>query len=189
MKMSVTTDKVISSYARLKNLKLVEMETGIKWQKVYTILRRRGVPVCGDKARYGSATDRVALIGESKFAAAVPFAENNNQGKWQATVDFSIKNILVDVKTSYLMPGGRLASGKSFTPRWCFCINKQKDIADFFVLYALGDKNKTKHIFLMPNEIATSRSTISIPLSLKSKWADYRIEERELSDFFRDMTT
>ena len=45
----------IESYSRLKNLKLVELETGIKWQTVYTHLKKAGVAVtgvCGQTVRW-----------------------------------------------------------------------------------------------------------------------------------------
>ena len=54
-------DKCIESYSRLKNLKLVGLEVGIPWQTVYVYLKQAGISVTGDKSRYGSATDRVAV--------------------------------------------------------------------------------------------------------------------------------
>lgn len=181
-----TLETIKESYSRLKNLKLVEQETGVKWQTVYWHLKREGVEVCGDKARYGSASDRVGLIGEQRFQRFVPFAEDNNSGKWQATVDFSIGSATVDAKTARLTPGGRQPGGKSFSAKWSFCVSKQKDVADFFVLYALPEEgDEPEHVFLMPREIATAKATISIPRSLKSKWADYKVSETDLADFFQ----
>lgn len=180
-----TLEAIKESYDRLKNLKLVEQETGVKWQTVYWHLKREGVEVCGDKARYGSASDRVGLLGEQRFKRCVPFAEDNNHGKWQATVDFSIGSTTIDVKTARLTPAGRQPGGKSFAARWSFCVSKQQDVADFFVLYALPEQgDEPEHAFLLPREIATAKATISIPTSLKSKWADYEISEGDLADFF-----
>ncbi|RUR52739.1 hypothetical protein ELY40_11865 [Vreelandella populi] len=176
---------IVDSYERLKNLKLVALETGVKWQTVYWNLKKAGVEVCGDKARYGSASDRIAVIGEQRFLKAVPFAEDNNKGKWQASVDFSIGEVTVDVKASLPCPAGRTPQGKSFSAKWSFCINKQTDVADYFVLYALNESGKEPEgVFLIPREIAASKSTISIPTTLKSKWADYSVKENELAEFF-----
>lgn len=178
-----TKAMVIESYARLKNLKLVGLETGISWQNVYLILKDAGVAVTGDKARYGSVTDRVAVIGESMFKKSVPFAVDNNNLAWQSSIDFSVGNTTIDIKTSRLSDAK--LRGRQKTPRWAFCISKQKDIADFFVLYALEkDVDKARFIFLIPREIATTKTTISIPSNLNSKWADYIVTEYDLLDFF-----
>lgn len=183
-------EKCIEKYAELKHLKLVGIELGIPWQTVYVYLKEAGVAVTGDKARYGSVTDRLAVYAENLFAESVPFATDNNAGKFQATVDFDIEGMLVDVKASMLQPGRHDASGKKIAPRWAYCISKQKDISDFFVLYAFsGDAEapKQEHVFLLPTEIATARTSISIPLTLRSKWADYEVKEGELADFFKEM--
>lgn len=139
------------------------------------------------KARYGSVTDRIAVIGEQKFKKAVPIAIDNNDLKYQADIDFTIGNVTVDVKTSRIKRYQRVNGIRHSAPRWGYCINKQKDTADFFVLYALNDDNETEHVFLMPNEIVTTVSTISIPETLASKWADYKIEESELLPFFQSL--
>lgn len=173
------------SYSMLKNLKLVEIETGIKWQTVYWHLKKEGVPITGDKARYGSATDRLAVFGEQFFQRLVPDAIDNNDLKWQSSIDFSVYGVKVDIKTSRLMPAGRNTKGKSFSARWCYCISKQQDIADYFVLLALPENDdEPRHIFLLPKELATAKTTISIPLTMKSKWADYKVSAQELQQFF-----
>lgn len=177
-------DKCIESYSRLKNLKLVGLEVGIPWQTVYVYLKRSGVTVTGDKARYGSAIDRVAVIGEQRFHKAVPFAVDNNNLQFQASIDFSVYNLTVEVKTSKLQ---HKKSYKKSTDRWSYCVNKQKDIADLFVLYALNDDLETEHVFLMPNEIVTNATTISIPKSGNGKWFDYKVEEDELARFFKQL--
>ncbi|MWN30965.1 MULTISPECIES: hypothetical protein [unclassified Gilliamella] len=176
--------KCIESYSRLKNLKLVGLEVGIPWQTVYVYLKREGIAVTGDKARYGSATDRIAIIGEQRFYKAVPFAIDNNNLQFQASVDFSVFNLTVDVKTSKLQH--KKINTRS-SDRWAYCINKQKDIADLFVFYALNDELETEHVFLMPNEIVTNATTISIPKSGKSKWFDYKVNENELAGFFKQL--
>jgi hypothetical protein len=177
----------VEKYAELRNLKLVGEELSIPWQKVYVILKKAGVAVIGDKSRYGSATDRLAAFAERSFKNAVPFAVDNNELKFQATIDFYVGDCTVDVKASVLQEAGRTKAGKSFSERWAYCISKQKDVADFFVLYAYsGDEEERvlKHVFLIPREIATTATTISIPLTLKSKWADYEVAESDLSEFF-----
>lgn len=182
---SETLSAIKESYSRLKNLKLVEIETGIKWQTVYWHLKKEGVPITGDKARYGSVTDRVAVLGEQYFQRLLPEAVDNNDLKWQSSIDFSVYGIKVDVKTSHLIPAGRNPKGKSFSARWCYCISKQQDIADYFVLLALPENDdEPQHIFLLPKELATAKTTISIPLTLKSKWADYKVSAQELQHFF-----
>ncbi|WP_109391293.1 MULTISPECIES: hypothetical protein [Proteus] len=181
------TQLCIESYSRHKNLKLVGMELGIPWQSVYSTLRKADYPVTGDKARYGSVTDRIAVIGEQKFKKAVPISIDNNDLKYQADIDFTIGNITIDVKTSRIRRKQQGKGIKNAAPRWGYCINKQKDTADFFVLYALDDNNETEHVFLMPNEIVTAVSMISIPETLASKWADYKIEESELLPFFQSL--
>lgn len=175
--------KCIESYARLKNLKLVGEEVGIRWQSVYVHLTKAGVKVTGDKARYGSVTDRLASAAERRFSASVPFAKDCNQEQYQAAIDFDVLGWNIDVKAS------RLRSHKSDAPRWSFCVNKQKDAADFFVFYSYeaGNDENVRHVFLMPREIVVAQSLVSIPETLKSKWADYMIVESELCQFFEQL--
>lgn len=170
----------ISSYGKLKNLKLVGDELGIAWQTVYVHLRKAGVPVTGDKARYGCAKDRLAAFTERLFAEDVPHAKDSNATQFQASIDFDVGGWSVDVKAATLL------AWQKDSARWGFSINKQKDKADFFVLYALdsAESRNVVHVFLMPNEIATARTTISIPASMKSKWADYEIKRDDLAGFF-----
>lgn len=178
------TETCIESYSRLKNLKLVERETGIKWQTVYVHLRKAGVPVTGDKKRYGSTTDKLARQYEDEFKKLVPCAVDNNEAEYQSTIDFYVNGWSVDVKVASLQSGGRQASGKSFSAKWAFCISKQKDKADFFVLFALNENKEVEHVFLVPNDIAVNHSSISIPKSMRSKWADFKIDPSDLSEFF-----
>lgn len=177
----------VESYGRLKNLKLVGEELGVRWQAVYSHLRAAGVPVTGDKARYGCAKDRFASHAERLFSQDVPLATDSNQQQFQAAIDFYVNGHSVDVKASKLHPSRQESNGKTTSERWMFCINKQKDEADFFVLYAFGhgDALDVLHVFLIPREIATASTTISIPTSLRSKWADYRVDRGELASFFQ----
>lgn len=167
----------IEAYRRHRNLKLAADELGMKWQTLYVHLRAAGVRVTGDKARYGSAKDRLGSFGESLFATDVPEAIDSNDAQFQANIDFVIGGWSVDVKTAAPSADGT---------RWAFSISKQKDRADFFVMFALDDA-ETRNVMLvllMPREIATTATTVSLPVSLKSKWADYIVDRRELSAFF-----
>ena len=174
----------MESYARLKNLKLVEEEIGIKWQTVYWHLKKAGVPVTGDKKLYGSTTDKLARKIELEFKRAVPFALDNNELKFQAKIDFTVGDYSIDVKASIISSAGIQESGKKYSSRWGYCISKQKNTADFFVLYALNKDESIKYIFLIPKEIAITCTTISIPFSMKSKWSEYEVSEKDLLDFF-----
>lgn len=113
------TAACVDAYSRLKNLKLVGLELGIPWQTVYVHLRAAGVPVTGDKSRYGSDTDRLAANAERIFAALVPNASDQNDKKFQAKVDFIVGQYKVDVKASRLRNG-----------RWAFSLKKQERIAE-----------------------------------------------------------
>lgn len=179
----------IESYARLKSLKLVGEELGIPWQYVYSTLRAAGVSVTGDKARYGSVKDRLATRAERIFAADVPTAIDANAEQYQSRIDFTVGQFSVDVKASRLHGAREETTGKTTSPRWMFCIKKQKDQSDFFVMYAFGESfdSEVQHVFLMPREIATTATTIVVPASLKSKWADYMIDQKELLPFFEKM--
>lgn len=173
----------IASYQRLKNLKLVGEEVGIAWQNVYVHLKKAGVQVTGDKARYGCAKDRLANYAERLFATDVPSAIDSNAVQFQAAIDFHVFGWSVDVKAATLL------AWKGDAARWGFCINKQKDKADFFVLYAFdGQETKSvQHVFLMPNEIATAKTTISVPSTMQSKWADYEVDRGDLAGFFASL--
>lgn len=84
----------IDSYSRLKNLKLVGNELKIPWQTVYVILKKAGVNVVGDKARYGSVSDRLASYAENMFKIDVPNAVDNNDLKYQASIDFYLISLM-----------------------------------------------------------------------------------------------
>ena len=181
----MTHQACAEAYGRLKNLKLVGEELGMKWQFVYAQLKRAGVPVTGDKARYGSVKDRLATKAELLFSHDVPTAINSNEEQFQAAIDFMVRGHSVDVKASRLHAARKETNGKTTASRWMFCINKQKDRADFFMLYAFDqDGDETVYTFLIPCEIATTSTTIAISSSLKSKWSDYLVDRDDLAEFF-----
>lgn len=177
------TQVCINAYDKYKNLKLAASEVGIKWQDLYAILRKEGVKVTGDKAKYGSETDKLAVKGEKIFNDLVPIAKDLNKEQYQSKIDFDVFGYGVDVKTSNLNKSNSKAKSK----RWAFSVKKQELIADFFVGIALDNEVLTK-VYLIPCEIAKHYQTISVSEN-GSKWDDYLIEPDELLDFFRSLPT
>jgi len=179
--MSDIQDACAESYSRLKHLKLVGEEVGIPWQTVYVHLKKAGVAVTGDKARYGGITDRFAAKAEAEFKRLIPSAVDNNETEFQSTIDFDVNGNSVDIKAARLKSDGRIH-------RWAYCVSKQRDAADFFILYAYdGSGEDVLHKFMIPGEIAREKTTISITATLKSKWADYLISDDGLVEFFNSI--
>lgn len=179
-------DLCVSRYRELKNLKLVGAELGMPWQTVYWRLKRAGEPVTGDKARYGSDTDRLAARGERWFQRVLPEAVDQNGSRYQARVDFLVGGRGVDVKTS--RPRTTAAKGRR---QWCWSIKKQEAVADFFVCIALTDRSDDAGVYralVIPGEIARTYQTIRMSHdgeTLIGKWADYACSSSELRTFFR----
>jgi len=174
-------DAVIDAYDRLRNLKLVGAELGIKWQTVYTILRRNNVPVVGDKIRYGSETDRLAATTEQEFKRLVPDAVSQNEFKYQARIDFMVHGMRVDIKSSRLNRGMKNSPGL----RWAFCIKKQEFCADFIVCFGyLADMNY--RVFMLPGEMVQKYQSIAIGQEGRSKWLDFEVQPEELAPFFKE---
>lgn len=172
----------VESYRRLKNLKAVGDETGIPWQTVYVHLQKAGEPVTGDKAVYGSATDRLAATAEGEFERLVPAATNNNRQRFQAPMDFTVYAFGVDVKASRLVNGH--ASGKY--RRWTFSLKKQEMLADFIVCFGYHDDGKYE-TFLLPGQIIRRYTTVAIGLAGKCKWRAYQVKPESLAGFFADL--
>ena len=170
-------DACIESYSRLKNLKLVGLELGIPWQTVYVHLRAAGVPVVGDKSRYGSDTDRLAARAEAHFSELVPAAVNQNDTQFQAKVDFLVGDYAVDVKSARMRHS-----------RWAFSLKKQELVADFFVCFAYND-DETYRVVVIPGELCRFLQTISLAAKSRTKWWDYEIEPNELAHFFEQVRT
>ena len=61
----------VQAYAKHRNLKLAAGELGICWQTLYVRLKRAGVPVTGDKLRYGADRDRLGATCEAEFQRLV----------------------------------------------------------------------------------------------------------------------
>ncbi|MCE2029244.1 hypothetical protein [Sessilibacter corallicola] len=180
----MTTDQsCIDAYKKHQNLKIAAMEVGVSWQNLYVRLVRNGIPVIGNKEKYGSEKDKLAAKSEKDFLKYVPSAKDCNKEKFQSKIDFSVRELSVDVKASTL----RRSNKKCKTRRWAFSIKKQEIIADYFVLFAYDDNMKIKHCFLLPGEIVRKMSTISIS-EAGGKWMDFKIEPEELDSFFSDVS-
>lgn len=176
----------IKSYSRLKNLKLVSKEIDMPWQTVYWHLKKANIAVSGDKSRYGAETDKLARQAEIIFRDTVPLAKDMNETEFQSKFDFLIGNSKVDIKASKLKSAGRQKNGKIYSSKWAFGISKQKKYADYYVLYCMNkDGTDVVHIILLPKEIANVKTSISIPVTMNSRWSDYKVSERELVEFFR----
>lgn len=174
----------IAVYEKHKNLKLAADELGIKWQTLYSRLKKAGHAVTGDKERYGSDKDRLATKAESLFKTLVPFAENQNGLKFQAKVDFVINGKKVDIKASTLKKGMKHSNIR----RWAFSVKKQEFVADFLVCFAFDDDGGYK-ILLIPAEFIRFYQSISISENAKSKWLEYEIDPNELAPFFNELVS
>lgn len=182
--MTTIQDRCVAAYRQHQNLKIAAQDVGIPWQTVYVHLRKAGEPVVGNKAKYGSETDKLAAKAERFFLALVPEAEDQNRVKFQSKVDFLIGGLGVDVKASRL----HCRDGNERASRWTFSIKKQEAIADFFVCLcycAIG--NDVLLVILAPGEIARKHTTISVS-PRGGKWLDYAVEPSSLPDFFRALT-
>lgn len=175
------TQQCVEAYARHKHLKLAAKDVGIPWQTVYVHLRNAGVPVVGDKLRYGSDKDRLAAKAEQLFLDLVPFATNLNRKKFQAKLDFGVRGYGIDVKASRLKRSGHAVKAAD---RWSFSLKKQELLADFFVCLAF-EGDDLRHILLVPGEIARHYTTMSVSKRTRSKWWDYEIQPEDLAPFFR----
>lgn len=174
--------KAIESYSRLKNLKLVGEEIGIPWQNVYIHLRNNNVNVTGDKSRYGSDKDRLAAKAEKLFKAIVPFADDQNETKYQSKFDFMVKGNKVDVKASTLKQSSKRFPAK----RWMFSVKKQELIADYLACFAFIDDDNYRFL-LIPGEFIRHYQTISISCAGNSKWDQFAIDPKDVSQFFTDL--
>ena len=181
MNQNVNNDDCIAAYRKHKNLKVAAYEVGIPWQTLYVRLVKAGEPVVGDKARYGSMSDKLGAKGERLFQELVPLAENNNDREFQAKCDFTVRGLSVDVKAAPPKQTNKKYKGRS----WAFSISRQESVADFFVCFGFSDNREdVDSVFLLPGEIVRFMRTISISVAGDSKWKDYIIEKEELLEFF-----
>ncbi len=173
------------SYAKHKNLKIAATELGIPWQTLYVRLRNQGVAVTGDKERYGSLSDQLAVKAEALFQKLVPFASNKNANQWQAKYDFLVGgSIRVDVKASKR----KRQSKRSQAMRWSFLFARQSYECDFFCCFCLTeDGESVEKIILIPHEIAQGLQTMSVPCGSRGKWSDFEVASADLSEFFESI--
>lgn len=171
------------AYARHRNLKIAAEEIGIPWQTLYVRLKKQGVPVSGDKLRYGTDRDRLGALAESMFASLVPAAQNMNDVLFQAKYDFTVMGHKVDVKSSKPRQLNKRYSALS----WSFSFKKQTLFCDFVVCFCMSDNSEIEHVLLVPSEFFKGLSTVSVSCNGGSKWLDYSIDKNKLSEFFEDL--
>lgn len=171
------------AYAKHKNLKLAAAELGMSFHTLYARLRKAGVHVTGDKSRYGTSRDRLAVLGEHEFQRLVPDAEPMNEWQFQAKFDFLIYGHKVDVKAS--LP--RQLNKKHSALSWAFSFKKQTLICDYICCFCLGEDKRSERVLLVPAEFFAGIQTVSVSCNGKSKWHDYDIKPDELADFFASM--
>ncbi len=171
-----TAERCIAAYAEAKHLKLAAKIVGIPWQTVYWHLRKQGVPVTGDRSRYGSESDRLGAHGERLFMKLVPQAVDHNLEMFQPKVDFTVGDVTVDVKTASLRGG-----------RWSFSVKKQKLYCDFFVMFALSSDKEHVASLMIPTEVLSHHQTISLSNNRRGKWWDFHITNPEIQAFFEEV--
>ena len=176
-------EKAIEAYGRHKNLKIAAAEVGIPWQKLYLILRKAGIPMVGDKLRYGSDRDKLAALAECEFHRLVPDAVSMNKIRWQAKYDFTVHGFRVDVKSS--MP--RRLNKKYSAESWAFSFKKQSLECDFICCFCVSHDRTINHVLLVPSEFFAGIQTVSVSCNGGSKWLDYTIAANDLSEFFAEL--
>lgn len=173
----------VEAYNRHKNLKLAANEIGVPWQSLYCTLKTLGVPVTGDKAKYGSESDKFAAQSEQDFMRLVPAAKDQNRYKYQSKYDFLINGWRVDLKAA--RPKSYCKNG---TARWSFSLKKQQLHADFFVCLAYSNDLQIQHCLLIPGEIANGYSSLSLSPTGR-RWWEYQVDHNGLRDFFESLPT
>lgn len=174
---------VAAAYQKHMNLKLAASELGIPWQTLYVKLRQLGVAVVGDKARYGSDRDRLAVMAEQEFQRLVPMATNANAINYQAKFDFTVGAIKVDVKASLPARGDQ----RFAATRWAFSIKKQTLICDFICCFCMNADKTVAKVLLVPKEFFAGLQSVSVPCAGRSKWLDYEVKPEELAPFFAEV--
>ena len=123
-------------YDKHQNLKIAAKELDMVWQTLYWNLNKVNHPITGNKAKYGSLTDKLARYAENKFKDLLPYAEDHNTEKFQAKMDFTVKGLSVDVKASTKKNGYKNNPRKNPSFRWAFCCKVQEEQqVDFLVCY------------------------------------------------------
>lgn len=171
---------IADAYNKHKNLKIAAAELGIPWHSLYVQLKREGVPVVGDKLRYGSDRDRLAALAESEFKRLVPYAKDMNTVSFQAKYDFDINGIKVDVKCS--LP--RRLNKKYPTRSWAFSFKKQSLLCDFICCFCMSEDKQIQRVLLVPREFFDGLQTVSVSCDGQSKWLEYEVQPEDLNEFF-----
>jgi len=169
------------AYEKHKNLKLAANEIGIKWQTLYYRLKKQGVQVTGDKSRYGSTSDKLAVIAENEFIKLVPESKNMNSVEWQSKFDIMIGKVKIDVKSS--LPR-KLQPNKTSTLSWAFSLKRQNFECDFMVCFGLNEDKTINKILVIPYEFFNGLQTISVPIGRPSKWHEYTVDKDDIREFF-----
>jgi len=171
------------AYDKYKNLKLAAADIGISWNTLYSRLKKQGVPVIGDKLRYGSDRDKLSAMAESEFKRIVPNAVAMNDIRWQYKYDFTVDGYKVDVKSS--MPQKKLKRYENKS--WAFSLKKQTLFCDFLCCFCFDVNRNISNILVIPKEFFIGLKTITVSCNGNSKWLDYSINEHDLSNFFISM--
>lgn len=171
---------IAAVYQKHMNLKLAADELGMVWQTLYVQLKKLGVAVVGDKARYGSDRDRLAVMAEQEFQRLVPEAVNANAVNFQAKIDFTVGGLKVDVKASLPNQHSKRFEAK----RWAFSFKKQSLICDFICCFCLNEDKTLARVLLVPKEFCAGLQSVSVPCNGRSKWLDYEVRPHELREFF-----
>lgn len=187
-KVGVSLEKMKEVYDKYKNLKIAAKELGIVWQTLYWNLSSVGHPVVGDKERYGSPTDKMAAALEKRFKEMVPYAEDYNKDKFQASVDFEVRGVSVDIKAATKKDGYKSNPRKNPSFRWAFSTKVQEKCSDFMVMFCMTgtcceDYGEIEKILLIPKEFYHNKQSISVSCT-QSKWYDFEVSEKELREFF-----
>ena len=172
----------VKAYSEVKHLKIAGEIVGIPWQTVYTHLKRAGGPVVGDKARYGSDSDKFAAKSERDFKSIVPAAKDQNRKKFQSKFDFVVGGHRVDLKAA--RPKNYYKNKDLM--RWSFSLKKQQSLTDFFVCFAYSQQETLKHCLLIPAEMVVGYSSISLSPNGK-RWWEYETRPEDLSSFFQGL--
>ena len=170
----------VQAYERHRNLKLAAAEVGMPWQTLYLHLKKAGVPVAGDRLRYGTDRDRLGALAEAEFGRLVPSAVACNDRRYQAPIDFDVRGYGVDVKCA--MPRRGLA--RSQAQRWAFSFKRQSLTADFVCCFCMTEARAIDRVLLVPQEFFAGLQSISVACSGASKWLDYAVLPAQLAEFF-----
>jgi len=140
-------------------------------------------PVTGDKERYGSESDRFARLAEKHFKELVPYADDQNESKFQSKFDFQVGHLKIDVKCA--RPAIKQTSSK--VKSWAFSVKKQRLIADMILCIGYDEDDQPEVYLLIPGPVARNCGTITLSKSKKGKWMDFAVEKHEIKPFFDEL--